>query len=466
MFAFTVAAFFLIALALAFVLWPLLGDLPSKNRVTRRESNLAILRQERDELSAEIEQGRLQGAQAEEALQELTQTAKQDLVVHETHTQAEPRRVKLALGLLLILPATAFGLYAMFGSPQALDASAVAAVVAKAKAQNSAQEAGQVAQQGGEANQSNPAMDDQQIVAMVEALKAKMAQDPTDPKGWQLLARSLAAMGRYQESADAYEKLVAIVPSNAQFFADYADVLGVVNNMNLSGKPNELIEKALKLDPKNQKALALSATAALNSGQFDRSIELWKRVKAALPAGSEDIAQVDAVIADVQARAKGGNPSAASAGMETAQKAQPQPPVKSAPATQQTANSVANSVANSNSNITGNVTLSDDVKKNLSTEQLKTATLFILARASGPGASRMPLAVMKVPATQLPTKFKLDDSMAMAPGANLSSATVVAVEARISFSGNAIPQPGDWFGVVEPIQPGAQDLQISINQKK
>jgi cytochrome c-type biogenesis protein CcmH len=76
----------------------------------------------------------------------------------------------------------------------------------------------------------------------------------------------------------------------------------------------------------------------------------------------------------------------------------------------------------------------------------------------------MPLAVLRIPASELPKEFRLDDSMGMAGGAKLSSAPEVVVEARLSRSGNALPQPGDLFGRSGPIKPGVAALNITIDR--
>jgi len=86
--------------------------------------------------------------------------------------------------------------------------------------------------------------------------------------------------------------------------------------------------------------------------------------------------------------------------------------------------------------------------------------VFVFARAAG--GSRMPLAVQRAKVADLPLSFKLDDSMAMAPGANLSSAKQVIVGARISKSGNAIPQPGDLSGEKTGVAPGTSGIAITI----
>jgi cytochrome c-type biogenesis protein CcmH len=88
--------------------------------------------------------------------------------------------------------------------------------------------------------------------------------------------------------------------------------------------------------------------------------------------------------------------------------------------------------------------------------------LFIFARAAnGP---RMPLAVLRTTAGELPRNFTLDDSMAMAPAARLSGASEVVVEARISKTGSATPSPGDLQGDSGVVKPGAHDVSIVIDQ--
>jgi cytochrome c-type biogenesis protein CcmH len=82
-------------------------------------------------------------------------------------------------------------------------------------------------------------------------------------------------------------------------------------------------------------------------------------------------------------------------------------------------------------------------------------TLFVYARAaSGP---RMPLAIVRKTVKDLPLEFTLDDSMAMNPAMKLSSFQQVVVGARISKSGNAMPQPGDLQVVSQPM--GVNDVQ-------
>jgi cytochrome c-type biogenesis protein CcmH len=90
------------------------------------------------------------------------------------------------------------------------------------------------------------------------------------------------------------------------------------------------------------------------------------------------------------------------------------------------------------------------------------ATLFVFARAAnGP---RVPLAVVRASASKLPMNFTLDDSQAMAPDMKLSRADAVRIEARISRSGNAMPQPGDLVGTSDVVKPGAHGVNIVVDR--
>ena len=228
-----------------------------------------------------------------------------------------------------------------------------------------------------------------------------------------------------------------LTPGDAQVMADYADVLGMVQGRTLAGRPTELALQALKIEPKNKKALALLGTAAVDRGDYAVAIDYWQQLAGELERGSDDYAQVQSILAEIRGRA---GPMA---------KAAPRAPaaVAQAPA--------AGAAAKS---ITGSVSLAFGVSGHVTGSE----TLFIFARSEG--GPRIPLAVLRTSARQLPMQFTLDDSLGMAPGVNLSAAEAVRIEARVSKSGNAMPQPGDLVGSSAVVKPGARDLKIVIDK--
>jgi len=109
--------------------------------------------------------------------------------------------------------------------------------------------------------------------------------------------------------------------------------------------------------------------------------------------------------------------------------------------------------------ISGRVVLSPDIASQVSGKD----TVFIYANAAeGP---RMPLAIVRTTVDKLPYDFVLDDSLAMNPQMKLSQVNSVMVRARISKTGNAMPQAGDFGASVGPVTPGSSDkVQLTISQ--
>ena len=422
---FWILATLMTIVALAFVLVPLLRP-PAGAAPSRVAANLEVLRSQRREIEADIANGTLPADARDEVLTELVGRAETDLdAAPPVPAQARKPWTVAALAAVAV-PLIAFGTYLAVGNPAASDAVAVAA--APKPADGSATDA--------------------QIVEMVESLAKKVRERPADAEGWALLARSMAALGRFGESADAYEHLAKLVPGDAQILADYADSLGMAQGRSLRGRPYELAREALRIDPKNRKALALAGTAAADAGDFAAAIGHWQRLAAELPADSADHAQVQAILTEMRGRAStAGKPvPAAPTAVAKVPAAAPPVAVATAPATAPT------------SSVTGSVSVAPAMAGNVSGSE----TLFIFARAeNGP---RVPLAVLRKTARDLPLQFALDDSQAMSPGMNLSSAASVRIEARISRTGNAVPQPGDLVGTSGVIKPGARDVRIVVDK--
>lgn len=277
----------------------------------------------------------------------------------------------------------------------------------------------------------------EQIAAMVDKLAARLKEAPDDAEGWAMLARSYAVLGRNGDAVPAYEKAVALRADDATLLADYADALAVKNNRELSGEPLKLVERALKLDPKNLKALSLAGTAAFDRKDYAGAVKLWETLLQAAPPDSNYVTQVRGSIDEARELGK------------LAPAALPAAAAASAPAPVAAAASAA---------VSGTVTLA----KALAQKASPTDTVFVYARAAqGP---KMPLAVLRKQVKDLPIAFRLDDSMAMSPAARLSGAATVVVGARVSKSGQALPEPGDLAGQTAPVAVGSAGLKIEISE--
>lgn len=141
-------------------------------------------------------------------------------------------------------------------------------------------------------------------IEMIKSLKERLEQNPNDAKGWSMLARSYAVLGRFVESAAAYEKAVNLVPDNAALLVNYADVLAMANGKNMQGKPTELIQSALKIDPNNVKGLLLIGKAAYQAGDFTHAAAYWEKLLRLLPQDSPLAKQISDNIAKAREQAK------------------------------------------------------------------------------------------------------------------------------------------------------------------
>lgn len=421
MMIFFVVAALLIAAALLFIVPPLWRQHGRKG-VQRDRSNLEIYKDQLAELEADLANGTISQEQFEQGRIELERRLLDEVASPSVAASAKTQEDQgagraAAVSVALFIPLLAALIYLVQGSPQAI----------------SPEKAAVAATDGGNGPGHAVTMD--QIQSMVAELAQRMESNPNDAEGWMMLGRSYAALGRYAESTAAFERAVALVPENADLLVDYADTLAMSSGETLEGKPMQLIERALSIDPNNQKGLWLSGTAAYDRGDYNEAIVQWEKLLAALPPGSQEAQAMISNIAEARsliARAGGEAPAPSS---ETA--AQPAP----------AAASVAGTVK---------------IKPDLAGKVAPTDTVFIYARAQqGPP---MPLAVMRAQVKDLPLKFHLDDSMAVAPMApRLSSVAQVEVGARISKSGEARAQSGDLQGVAGPVHLGSGNVEVVID---
>jgi cytochrome c-type biogenesis protein CcmH len=266
---------------------------------------------------------------------------------------------------------------------------------------------------------------------MIKALGARLEKDPNDGKGWAMLARSYAILGRYKDALPAYEKAVNLIPNDPILLVDYADVLAAENGKNLQGKPLELIQRALMIDPTNIKGLNLSGTASFQAGDYIHAVGYWEKLLPLLPPDSPAAKQTNANIANARAQEAAKQQLPAQGG------AQPTAGV---------------------AQITGVVSLSPALTKKVT----PTDTVFVFAKAmTGPP---MPIVVIRAQVKDLPQRFTLDDSMAMTPTMKLSNFQEVVVGAKISKSGSATPQSGDLRGEVASVKVGVGNVQLVIDK--
>ena len=396
-----------------------------------QEKTLPVYRQQFFELEQDRANGLLTEEQYRAARSELERRVLEETETEEVQTPTTGGVMNLkfvALSLAMIIPASSGVLYWTLGNPAAMTHPAVSSA----------------ASQGGAGEDSRMA---DSLNVLIEQLRKKLEQSPNDPVGWGLLARSYMAMERYADAVPIFEKATKLDPDNASLLADYADALGVHQGRKLDGKPETLIQKALKLDPHNVKALMLSGTIAYNRKDFARAAKEWEDAHAYLPSDDQESSdQLKASIAEAKRRLGGGpsmNMLVANPPMEEAAK-----PAKSAAQSGQSRAITGKVVLGPN--FTGKGSLPD--------------TLFVFAKdVAGPP---MPVSIVRASKNDLPFTFRLDDSTSPMPSRKLSDIDTVVIVARLSKSGKAMAESGDLEGMSQPIKPGTENITVVIDRER
>lgn len=226
----------------------------------RKAANLAIFRDQLAELEREKAEGSLAEADFEPARREIQRRLLEEVDLPGPDASAQSPSRKTAIALAVLLPLLGLLGYGVLGNPRALDPAQTA---------------------------TPPKMTQEQIEGMVAKLAERMKSNPDDMDGWLMLARSYKSMGRYAESAEAFAKAEKRVENEPDLLAAYAETLAMAGGRGLAGKPLQLVERALKLNPSHGHSLFLAGAAAMESGDAKKGIAYWEALLPQVEPGSE-----------------------------------------------------------------------------------------------------------------------------------------------------------------------------------
>ena len=278
----------LILIALAFILPPLLqrpDATPAASNKERREENIAIYRDQLTELETDLQNGIVSKDQYQQDRDEIERRLLEDVKLSESaaKTAVDFRKRNVVYGLAIGLPLVAVLFYLKVGEMKALSPAATAPVASAPSESTRSQ---------------------QQIEANVSKLVDRLKANPSDAEGWVMLAHSYSTMERFAEAAGAYARATELQPNNADLWAEYAFVSAMANGRNLDGQPMELVNKALKLDPENLKALQLAGNDAFQHKDYKKAVDYWSRVLKKVPPQSEVAQSIQQRIDEAQSLAK------------------------------------------------------------------------------------------------------------------------------------------------------------------
>ena len=285
------AAFILFALA--FILPPIIRRSDESDRESedeRQKANIAVYRDQLTELEADLRNGII----GEEQYAQDRDEIERRLLDDTSSSTAKPKSKTVitsarstVYAIAIGLPVAAVVFYLNVGNPKAITNAPTATPTS-----------GPMQSAPGERTQ-------EQIEANVAALGQRLQENPTDVQGWTMLARSYNSMERFSEAAGAYAKATELSPKDADLWAEYAFATAMAGGRSLEGRPMELIEKALQVNPENAKALQLAGSAAFQAREYKKAVGYWERVLKQVPPNSEVAEEITARINEAKTLASG-----------------------------------------------------------------------------------------------------------------------------------------------------------------
>lgn len=410
----------MLLIAIGIIIYPLLRNRGSTS-VAYRESNMGLYEEKLHELDTDLAEARIDEDNYRTARQELDRELLDNVPVENSATAAEhyttkaKRHPALALVLAIFLPAFALLLYQDLGMHASTE----------------------VAQMTG-AQQATPSVEE-----MTAKLETYLQSNAGTVQEWRMLGRAYKHLKRYPDSVKAFSHALELQP-DAQLMLEKAEAIALQNNEVFNDEARALVLQAKKLEPDNINVLWFAGVAEFQAEHYHETIENLSRLasvaktdkdvdqsirfylekaRAALVAQGDNIASVDELLQVPESPAVQTNTAAAAAG--------------------------------------ASIRIAVNVNAEVRAKFSSTDTVFIYAKAAqGP---KMPLAVQRLTLAQLPAEVKLDDSMSMIDGMNLSAFPSVVVAARISRSGSAIAQSGDYIGEVKVDDVNSADKVIVIS---
>lgn len=456
---FLIGAALMILILLVILMVPLLSK-PKKSQETESlpQANLEIYRDQFKELEDDLARGAITQTEYDDSRNELERR-----VLEETMSEAPlddavgKSGVYTFIVLLLVVPLFSALLWVLtqpLGDFR-LDGGKYEGVADYTS--------GQMVKQAGEMHDMEEAL---------KKLKAHLQSDPSDLQGWMMLGRTTLTIRRYPEAVQAFERAYQLAPGNPAIMVDLADAIAMTQGSDLSGKPWELVQRALKADPTNWKALMMAGTDYFNRRDYRMAVMYWERLLKTLPTNDS---LTDGVKASIQEARQLGNivgpvPDTLNLG-DTPKEEAKQPPLVSqimkggapsmgqTPVPQQDDNQASSHVT---ATLAGEVTVDAALKDKIGDFN----TLYITARpATG---SKAPIAMTKIAVLDFPVHFSLDNTML--PPMDMGAGTLdqykeVTITARLGKPNSPMPGSGDLQGsTTKPVAIGSSDVNIVLDK--
>jgi cytochrome c-type biogenesis protein CcmH len=289
------------AAAIFAVIWPL----AHQANAARSGSDIAVYRDQLDEIERDLAAGLIGKTEAQAARVEISRRllaaadAARTMPADSNPKAAVWRRRAVGLVSLLLLPVGAGGLYLRLGSPE-LASHALAA------------------------QQEVPSGEDSSVGSLVAKAEAHLERNPKDGHGWEVLAPVYLQLGRYTDSVNAWRNVLQLLGENADREANLGEALMAEANGIVTADAKAAFVRAVTLDSTTVSARYYLGVAAEQDGQRDKAAKIWRDLIADAPAGAHWVSQVRTALARVEGKAAATPPGPNAAQMAVAGKQPPE----------------------------------------------------------------------------------------------------------------------------------------------
>jgi cytochrome c-type biogenesis protein CcmH len=388
----------LLLLASLFLVYPFVRQ--EVNEVENdADANLQIFRDQQAQLDSQLQQNEIQQPQYDQLLAE----AKQLLLINSQNSPTEENQAPRKAGWLLPVSLLLLPIFCLV-SYHHLGAAADEKIL-------------KLLEQNTQLSVDDPQAQFKQQ-ALFSAIEKRATQRPDNIYYWILLAKRAVQQNDLSSAQFHYAQAIKASPEDSYLLAQYAEITFMLADSQFTDEVNRAIEKAFAIDSSNPTVLGLKGIQAFETQQWQLAITYWQEASRQMEQGSPTATALKAGISRAQKRL----------GVEPQEPSSPQV----------------------------EITLSID--KSIQFNPNQTVFVALVATSGAP----MPLAAKKLRAGDLPTTITLSNVDAVMDGYNLSSVSEVKAMARLSQSGSATPQVGDWEADIQLVDLSSQKYSLAI----
>lgn len=397
---------------------------PQSSSKARDETNITLYHEHKSEIEDDYKQGHIDEESYQYLINELDKSLLQDIAAPEETMITSPRfSILWPIVLSVAILAISFSFYSKIGAYETLTQTQP---------------------------QSNmPSHDEAQVsqarVDAMQSLKDLIEKEPQNSNAWYSLGQAFVGIGEYEKAMEAFDQVLAIEGEKADVLGAQAQALYYKSNQKITPQVQVLIDRALALDANDASTNILLGMNNFIAQEYTQAIHYWQVV---INANKENV-NVEAIqqaINEAQNRlALSGSPQ------EQAFNGNKSKDVEA---------NEAISDDSSSPQLQLNITLSEDILAKVSQGEDKTVFVYAVPN----DGRRMPVAALKIRASDLPANVVLNNSRAMSPQANLSSVDAVHLYAVISNSGSVGIKAGDFIAEKKDVSVTTQtSIALEIN---